>query len=130
MPQDEESIKQLWAKLVAQSWKDEKLRQRLLEEPAAVLKENGVEVPEGATIKTFEDDGSTIILPVAQAPAEKELSEEQLESVAGGIVGPSDYGTDLKSFSSLKVSISGFGGKYDNGLKGDDGSKGIVAQSD
>ena len=40
MSQDEEGIKQLWAKLVAQSWTDEKLRQRLLEDPAAVLKEN------------------------------------------------------------------------------------------
>ena len=50
MSQDEERIKQLWGELVVQSWKDETLGQRLLEEPAAVLKENGVEVPEGVTI--------------------------------------------------------------------------------
>ena len=122
MPQDEESIKQLWAKLVTQSWTDEKLRQRLLEEPAAVLKENGVEVPEGATIKTFEDDGNTIILPVAQEAAGKELSEEELESVAGGIVGPSDYDSNLKSFGAFSRLKIGSTDKYD--------SKGIVAQSD
>ena len=108
MPQDEESIKQLWAKLVAQSWTDEKLRQRLLEEPAAVLKENGVEVPEGATIKTFEDDGNTIILPVVRNPADRELSEVELGSVAGGIDSffNKAYGSGLKSFgafSSLKI---------------------------
>ena len=115
MPHDEESIKQLWAKLVTQSWTDEKLRQRLLEEPAAVLKENGVEVPEGATIKTFEDDGNTIILPVVRNPADRELSEVELGSVAGGIDSFFNkvYGSGLKSFgafSSLKI------GDKDDGL--------------
>ena len=117
MPQDEENVKQVWATLVAQSWKDENLRQRLLEEPAAVLKENGVEVPGGATVKTFEDDGNTIILPVAPEPADTELSDEALESVAGGIDSffNKAYGSGLKSFgafSSLKI-----------GTKGDDGLK-------
>ncbi len=106
MPQDEESVKRLWAKLVAQSWEDEKLRQRLLEEPAAVLKENGVEVPEGATLKTFEDDGNTIVLPVAHDPAETPLSDEALASVAGGI--SASGGTSLKGFGSFSsLSLDG-----------------------
>lgn len=58
MPHDEASVRQLWSTLVTQSWNDEQLRKRLLEEPAAVLEEHGVAVPDGATLKTFEDDGS------------------------------------------------------------------------
>ena len=112
MPQDEESIKQLWAKLVAQSWKYEKLRQRLLEEPAAVLKENGVEVPEGATIKTFVDDGNTIILPLAQEGTERELSEEELESVAGG-AGYETVEWTLKSFEAFSSSGKADGSEPD-----------------
>ncbi len=83
MPEDNETIEQLWAKLVAESSEDQNLRQRLLEEPASVLRENGVEVPEGATIKTLEKDDRTIALTVT-TNADGDLSEEELESVAGG----------------------------------------------
>ena len=97
-----------------------------LEEPAAVLKEPGVEVPEVATVLTFEDVGNTIVLPVAHERAETELSGEALASVVGGLVGPSDYDPKLKSsgsFSSLKIDATGGTGK-------DDGtSRGIVAPS-
>ena len=106
MSQNEENVKQLWATLVAQSWKDENLRQRLLEEPAAVLEENGVSVPGGATVKTFEDDGSTIILPVALEPADTALSDEALASVAGGanvIGGLAWTWKSFGAFSSLKI---------------------------
>ena len=115
MSQDEERIKQLWGELVVQSWKDETLGQRLLEEPAAVLKENGVEVPEGVTIKAFEDDGNTIIFPVAHKPADSELSDEDLESVAGGKLGYIQPYKSFGSFSRLKISSTG-----------DDGSKGFT----
>ena len=106
MPQSEEAIKQLWAKLVAQSWEDDNLRRRLLEEPAAVLKENGVEVPAGATVKTFEDDddGDTIVLPVARQPAEKELSDQELETVAGGYFGSYTF-RSIGNWSFGKLSL-------------------------
>ena len=100
MSKDEESVKRVWGNLVARSWKDGQLRARLLEEPAAVLKEHGVAFPDGATIKTFEDDGNTIVLPVAYDPAERPLSDEVLGSVAGGL-SSYDYGTKLKSFKSF-----------------------------
>ncbi len=103
MPQNEEAIKELWAKLVAQSWGDANLRQRMLDEPAAVLKENGVQVPDGFRVHTFEDDGQTIVLPVNVEPAETELSEEELESVAGGVevIANPTMGA-LKGFDSLE----------------------------
>ncbi len=102
--QNEDDIKQLWAKLVAKSWEDANLRQRMLDEPAAVLKENGVQVPAGFRVHTFEDDGQTIVLPVNVEPAETELSEEELESVAGGVevIANPTIGA-LKGFESLLV---------------------------
>ena len=106
MSRNENEIEELWATLVTRSWEDPHLRRRLLEEPAAVLHESGVAVPEGATIKTFEDDGNTIVMPVAQEPEDTELAEEQLASVAGGIIvieGGRSALPSIRSFGSLQM---------------------------
>ena len=102
MPQNQEEIKELWAKLVAQSWEDANLRKRMLDEPAEVLKENGVQVPDGFRVQAFEDDGQTIVLPVNVKPAEEELSDEQLESVAGGI-GLNEATSTIGSLKGLEL---------------------------
>ncbi len=49
MPVDtnDPNFKRAWAKIMAQSWTDDGLRRRLLEDPAGVLREHDVEVPEG-----------------------------------------------------------------------------------
>jgi 1,2-phenylacetyl-CoA epoxidase catalytic subunit len=36
-----------WGKLISQCWADETLKQRFIADPAAVLMEAGLEVPEG-----------------------------------------------------------------------------------
>ena len=38
---------QKWAKLVARAWTDESFKQRFMTEPVSVLKESGLNVPEG-----------------------------------------------------------------------------------
>ena len=75
---------QLWGKLVAQSWEDSLLRQRLLDEPVAVLAEHGAEIPEDITVKVLEDTANTLYLPLPLGPDAGELSDKELDAVAGG----------------------------------------------
>ncbi len=76
---------QLWGKLVAQSWDDSALRQRLLGEPAAVLAEHGAEIPEDIAVKVLEDTANTLYLPLPPGPDAGELSDKELDAVAGGV---------------------------------------------
>jgi branched-subunit amino acid aminotransferase/4-amino-4-deoxychorismate lyase len=44
-------LEEVWSRIVAQAWADPQLKERLLNDPAAVLREQGVEVPAGAIVK-------------------------------------------------------------------------------
>jgi hypothetical protein len=73
-----------WELLVADAWADPALKKRLLENPAAVLKERGISIPEGVQVKVVEDTDKVEHFVIPTRPAEGELSEEELSSVAGG----------------------------------------------
>ncbi len=75
--------------LIMKAWEDESFRQELLTNPKAVYaREFGHEVPEGFEIQVIEETPGTIkmVLPKNPSPvtAEGELTEEALETVAGG----------------------------------------------
>jgi hypothetical protein len=73
-----------WELLVADAWADPDLKKRLLENPAAVLKERGMGLPKGTQVKVLEDSATVMNLVIPNKPAEDELAEEELEEVAGG----------------------------------------------
>jgi hypothetical protein len=73
-----------WQLLVADAWSDQNLKKRLLQEPMTVLKERGIEPPKGTQIKVVEETENSMCFVLPQPPAEAELSEQQLQSVAGG----------------------------------------------
>jgi hypothetical protein len=73
-----------WDLLLADAWADPALKKRLLENPAAVLKERGIAIPEGCQVKVVEDTDKVQHLVIPGKPAEGELSEQELSSVAGG----------------------------------------------
>lgn len=73
-----------WGLLVADVWADDALRKRLLTDPAAVLKERGITAPPNVTLTVVEDTPTEMHLVLPVKPAEEELSEEELSSVAGG----------------------------------------------
>ena len=54
-----------WSELVAQIWTDKKLKQRLMDESASVLREHGIGVPTDLEIRVVEntDKISYFILP-------------------------------------------------------------------
>ena len=73
------------AQLFAACWKDEALKTRFMRDPKAVLKEYGLEVPDGMEVKVVEnaDDCVHITLPAAPGGA-MDLSDDELSNAAGG----------------------------------------------
>ncbi len=79
--QQEEQAK-AYGRVVARAWSDAAFKQQLLANPAAILRENGVDVPEGMQIQVHEATATQahFVLP----PKPFEISDEQLDAVAGG----------------------------------------------
>jgi hypothetical protein len=78
-------------KLISQCCADEAFKQRFIAEPAAVMKEAGLEVPEGVEFIVVEntDKVNYILLPVMPG----ELSDKLLNAVVGGHNDPSSTET-------------------------------------
>jgi hypothetical protein len=79
-------------RLIQRSLEDDAFRRRLLEDTrAAVEEELGTRLPEGVEVRAVEEMADTIylVLPNASAAGETaELSDQELEAVAGGYVNP------------------------------------------
>jgi len=87
-----------WGMLIAQAWSDENLKQRLIEDPASVLREQGIEVPYDVELKIVEDADHVrhLVLPVSPAG---DLSDEELAGSVG-----------YDSFSGFSFNCGGCGG--------------------
>jgi hypothetical protein len=73
------------ADLFAACWKDEALKARFMADPASVLKEYGMPVPEGMDVKVVENADNCVHITIPEAPSEKmEISDAELASAAGG----------------------------------------------
>jgi hypothetical protein len=81
-----------WSKLAERACKDPELKQRLLNDPAPLLREAGIEVPTGAEVRVTEEHGSLNCVieagKAAGAAAGGELAEADLANVAGGLTRP------------------------------------------
>ena len=82
---DEQNVN-LEAKLIARAWQDDAFRQALVNDPKATIeREFGTRIPEGVNVHVHEQSENSLHLVVPQPP-EGELSVEELERVAGGVV--------------------------------------------
>ncbi|MBD2243789.1 NHLP leader peptide family RiPP precursor [Nostoc sp. FACHB-888] len=75
--------------IIAQTWKDEAYKQQLLNNPKSVIeREFGVQLPSEVKVQILEENPTTLyfVLPVRPNSSGSELSNEQLEAVAGGTV--------------------------------------------
>ena len=78
------SSEELTKKLILKAWSDSAFKKELIENPkAAIEKELNTKLPDDVNVKVVETDEKTILLPIPVKP-KGELTEEQLESVAGG----------------------------------------------
>jgi hypothetical protein len=70
----------VWAKIVAKAWTDEDYKQRLLDDPATVLKAEGAELPEGVAFKCVEatESQAWLVLPPKPTEGSIQAGEERL----------------------------------------------------
>lgn len=75
-----------YAEVIAKAWVDEEFKARLLADPAATLKQSGIEIPERMTVKVVERTSDEILLSLPPKPTSggEELSEEVLSRIAAG----------------------------------------------
>jgi hypothetical protein len=76
-----ENWQKQWGMLVAQVWSDESLKQRLMDCPAAVLAEHGIDVPDDVDLRVVEDSDRVRHLVLPASPAGDLLDEELAGSV-------------------------------------------------
>ena len=71
-------------RVITKCWEDEAFKEQLLADPAATLRAQGVQIPEGMTVNVAVDseDVRTLVIPAAPAPGR--MTDEELESAAGG----------------------------------------------
>jgi hypothetical protein len=79
-------------RLIQRSLQEEDFRQRLLDDPKGTLEQElGSGLPEGVQVRAVEESADTIylVLPSASALGDQggELSDQELEAVAGGVGG-------------------------------------------
>jgi hypothetical protein len=76
------------AQLFAACWKDEALKARFMSDPKSVLKDYGLEVPDGMDVKVVENADDCVYITLPPAPrGNVDLSDDELSNAAGGSVG-------------------------------------------
>ena len=73
-----------WAKIVAKAWADEDYKRRLMDDPGAVLSEEGMKVPEGLQISVVEatEKQAWLVLPPKPETGKIGRIEEGVERLA------------------------------------------------
>lgn len=113
-----EKGQELMQELISRSWENENFKQRLIENPAAVIEEvtgRPVHLPEGKRIVVQDQSNDNVVyinIPAQPNLDELELTDEQLEKVAGGLaisagialvaLGVAAYGAGVALYAAVK----------------------------
>jgi hypothetical protein len=77
-----------FAKIIAKAWRDPAFKAELIANPAAALKAEGIDVPDGMAVTVLENTDKQFHLVLPPSPSTDELSDEALAAVSGGWCGP------------------------------------------
>jgi hypothetical protein len=72
------------ARIIEQAWQDPAFKKKLLSDPKEAAAQSGLRLPESMQVKVWEDTPTVNHLVLPLNPAESELSDADLEAVAGG----------------------------------------------
>lgn len=80
---DDAAFQKAWLKVVAKAWADEEYKARLLKEPAAVLRAEGLALPAGRAVRVVESaPGETLlVLPQPSASVGPDAEEERISPI-------------------------------------------------
>lgn len=103
--------RELEAKIVARAWEDEDFRRRFLANPKAMFEEYlGTKLPENLVMTAHEEDTNSLhfVIPAKPTVDLEELSDEDLERVAGGveIVTTVVVGTAISMGTAASVAVT------------------------
>ena len=91
MARESDNFEKMRVKIIVRAWKDPRFKEKLLKNPRAAFKEMGVDLPENFQVNVVADqtNSMTFVLP---PPIEglKQLSDAELERLAGGRTGTGD----------------------------------------
>ena len=73
-----------YGQLIAKAWTDEEFKARLKADPKAAMKEVGIDIPGNHTVHVHEAAPDEHHLVIPPKPGPDELSDEDLDKVAGG----------------------------------------------
>lgn len=76
------------ARIIAKAWADEAFKAKLIADPVATFRAEGVPVPDGVTFSVVEDTVSHVHIVLPPKPPEGEISEEALGGTTGGMCVP------------------------------------------
>lgn len=79
---DQNTQDQKMNRILAKCWSDAAFKDRLLADPLAVLRAEGVDVPTGMQVRAVADTDQRVHLVIPTRPVD--LSDAELEQVAGG----------------------------------------------
>ncbi len=75
-------------KIIARAWQDESFKQELLSNAKSAFEKEGIPLPENIEVRVVEENPNTIYFVLPMQPSKtEELTDAELESVAGGVWG-------------------------------------------
>ena len=71
-------------RIVERAWKDEAFKENLLKDPKGTLLKLNPNLPADLNIQVHEESANTLHLVLPKDPSKTELSDKELDAVAGG----------------------------------------------